>query len=185
MDHSGTRLVAWIYSAAAFRCPCTSMRPRRFSTVSGGFRTALWITKRTIHGPLRPTTNARRIFVNWILGVPVLLYDTRHVGLEYCNTEKARAPTHRTNPRCQSSARAGSGNRTLMNGAAGCPAILPVLTRSGFCSRRAYSPPTRSASGIGAKRGRRIRCGNHGRRAQGSYARKFGTVLIRTLLPAN
>jgi hypothetical protein len=48
-----------------------------------------------------------------------------------------------------------SGNRTLMNGAVGCPATHPVPTQSGFCSRRAYSPLMQSAGA--ATTHRRIR----------------------------
>ena len=51
----------------------------------------------------------------------------------------------------------GTGSPRLLLPRTQSPAIHPVPTPSGFCSRRAYSPRTPSASGIGSKRGRRIR----------------------------
>ena len=47
-----------------------------------------------------------------------------------------------------------SGNRTLMNGAAGSPTIYPVPTPSELCSAWDCPPPMKSASGMGAKRDR-------------------------------
>src|SRR5712671_3813613 len=41
-----------------------------------------------------------------------------------------------------------------MNGAAGSPTIYPVPTPSELCSGWDWPPPMRSASGMGAKRGR-------------------------------